>query len=249
MPRDHSVHTEIIVNASPSETRIAIMEDHRLVEFFAERADSARQVGDLYKGRVNAVLPGMQAAFIDNPRVTTISIHESGNTLFPGTGFETEIGEGDGRGHCINLPLPVGTYDGVYYKAFSETVLPIAKRLDPDVIVLELGMDGLAVDPLAHLNLTNNVYADMEADIVELEKPILAVGGGGYNPAKTVRAWALAWSRKTSTEEDSTDGARSKKVQVPLVGESLVCDATFDLHLHRACSAVAGGRDALQRIA
>jgi acetoin utilization protein AcuC len=136
---------------------------------------------------------GVQDAFIDNPRVTTISIHESGNTLFPGTGFETEIGEGDGRGHCVNLPLPVGTYDAIYYKAFSETVLPIAKRIDPDIVVLELGMDGLAVDPLAHLNLTSSVYAHMVADIVALEKPILAVGGGGYHPAKTVRAWAIAW--------------------------------------------------------
>lgn len=77
MSRDHSVHAEIIVNASPSETRIAIMEDHRLVEFFAERADSARQVGDIFKGRVNAVLPGMQAAFIDIGLEKTAFLHVS----------------------------------------------------------------------------------------------------------------------------------------------------------------------------
>lgn len=77
MARENSVHTEIIVNASPSETRVAIMEDHRLVEFFAERADSARQVGDIYKGRVNAVLPGMQAAFIDIGLEKTAFLHVS----------------------------------------------------------------------------------------------------------------------------------------------------------------------------
>ncbi len=77
MSRDSSVYTEIIVNATPSETRVAIMEDHRLVEFFAERAESARQVGDIYKGRVNAVLPGMQAAFVDIGLEKTAFLHVS----------------------------------------------------------------------------------------------------------------------------------------------------------------------------
>ncbi len=88
MPRDNSVHTEIIVNASPSETRIAIMEDHRLVEFLAERADSARQVGDIFKGRVNAVLPGMQAAFIDIGLEKTAFLHVSDMVVTDPEGLE-----------------------------------------------------------------------------------------------------------------------------------------------------------------
>ncbi|MFH1278686.1 MAG: Rne/Rng family ribonuclease [Candidatus Eisenbacteria bacterium] len=77
MARGKSIFTEIIVNASPNETRVAILENHTLVEFLAERADSARQVGDVFKGRVNAVLPGMQAAFVDIGLEKTAFLHVS----------------------------------------------------------------------------------------------------------------------------------------------------------------------------
>ncbi len=137
---------------------------------------------------------GQQAAFYERNDVLTISLHESGRTLFPGTGFETEIGRGAGRGFCVNIPLPVGTYDLIYEHAFLEAALPVLRAYNPDVIVMELGMDTLAGDPLAHLNLTNNVIADLLERVRQLGKPILAVGGGGYNIANTVRGWALCWS-------------------------------------------------------
>lgn len=137
---------------------------------------------------------GVQAAFYDRSDVMTISLHESGRTLFPGTGFEDEIGTGAGRGYSVNVPLPVGTYDSAYRRAFSATALPLLKAFNPDVLMLELGMDTLAGDPLAHLHLTNNVYADILEELVNLGKPILATGGGGYNVENTVRAWALLWS-------------------------------------------------------
>ncbi len=145
-----------------------------------------------------------QQAFYQRSDVVTVSMHESGKTLFPGTGFVEERGEGEGLGASINLPLPVGTYDTIYTTAFHEVVIPVVYAVKPDVIVLELGMDALAVDPLAHLNLTNNCYADIVADIVELNKPILAVGGGGYNVGATVRGWALAWSIMASGRDDDT---------------------------------------------
>jgi acetoin utilization protein AcuC len=137
---------------------------------------------------------GVQNAFYERNDVMTISLHESGKTLFPGTGFENEIGRGKGKGYAINIPLPVGTYDAAYEKAFNEAALPLIKKYNPDVLIMELGMDGLAGDPLAHLNLTNNVYADIIKQVLQLEKPILATGGGGYNVESTVRGWALAWS-------------------------------------------------------
>jgi acetoin utilization protein AcuC len=137
---------------------------------------------------------GVQNAFWDRSDVVTVSMHEDGRTLFPGTGAVDEIGEGDGLGCSVNIPLPVGTYDAVYYRAFTEVVLPLVEAVAPDVLILCLGMDGLAGDPLAHLNLTNNVYADIIADLVELDIPILATGGGGYHPENTARGWALAWS-------------------------------------------------------
>jgi acetoin utilization protein AcuC len=137
---------------------------------------------------------GVAYGFYDRPDVMTISIHQNPRTLFPGTGFEEEIGTGAGKGYCVNIPVPVGTYDQAYMKAFEALVLPLAGAFNPDVIVFELGADGLAADPLANLRLTNNVYADIINHLLELGRPILATGGGGYNVENTVRAWALAWS-------------------------------------------------------
>lgn len=137
---------------------------------------------------------GVAYAFYDRRDVMTISFHEDPRTLFPGTGFADEIGTGEGKGYCVNVPLPVGTYDQVYIKAFEAIALPLIKAYDPDVFVFELGADALAGDPLAHLHLTNNVYAEIINHLLSFNKPIVATGGGGYNVDNTVRAWALAWS-------------------------------------------------------
>lgn len=157
-----------------------------------ELADAGRRVAildlDVHHG------DGQQIAFYERNDVLTVSLHESGRTLFPGTGFEDEIGRGPGRGYCVNIPLPVGTYDEIYEYAFLEAALPVLRAFDPDVILMELGMDTLAGDPLAHLNLTNNVIAKIVERVRDLGKPVLAVGGGGYHLPNTVRGWALCWS-------------------------------------------------------
>jgi len=137
---------------------------------------------------------GVQDAFYDSRDVMTVSLHESGKTLFPGTGFETEIGRGLGAGYAVNVPLPVGTYDAAYERVFTAAVLPLIEKFAADVIILELGMDALSGDPLAHLHLTNNVHADITETLVEMGIPILATGGGGYHLENTVRGWALCWS-------------------------------------------------------
>ena len=147
-------------------------------------------------------LDGVQDAFYDTDAVTTISLHESGKTLFPGTGHENEQGIGKGKGHSINVPLPVGTFDEMYKYAFVQVVEPIVEHIAPDVIILELGMDGLAGDPLAHLNLTNNVYADLLERILDFHTPLLVTGGGGYNVRDTVRSWSLCWSVLTGAMAD-----------------------------------------------
>ena len=146
---------------------------------------------------------GVAYGFYDRRDVMTISFHESPGTLFPGTGREDEIGSGQGKGYCVNVPLPVGTYDEVYMKAFETIALPLITVYNPDVIVFELGADALAGDPLAHLCLTNNVYADVIEHLLSFDKPIVATGGGGYNVSNTVRAWALAWSILTGTGSGS----------------------------------------------
>jgi acetoin utilization protein AcuC len=137
---------------------------------------------------------GVANAFYDRWDVMTMSVHQNPKTLFPGTGFADEIGEGDGKGYCVNVPLPIGTYDQAYMQAFEAIAPPLITAYDPDVIVFELGADALSDDPLAHLCLTNNVYARIIEHILSYGKPILATGGGGYDVGNTVRAWALAWT-------------------------------------------------------
>ena len=145
---------------------------------------------------------GVAYAFYDRSDVMTISFHESPRTLFPGTGFENEIGNGPGKGYCVNVPLPVGTYDRAYMKAFEEVAIPLMAAYKPEVIVFELGADALANDPLAHLYLTNNVYVDIINHLLTLKKPILMTGGGGYNIPNTVRAWALGWTVLCGADTD-----------------------------------------------
>jgi len=136
---------------------------------------------------------GVQAAFYNRRDVMTISLHESGKTLFPWGGFENEIGEGAGRGYNVNIPLPAETYDEAFLTAFDSVALPLANAFAPDVLVLELGMDILAGDPLTHLRMTNNVVVEIAERLLKLNCPMLVAGGGGYHVENTVRGWALAW--------------------------------------------------------
>lgn len=145
---------------------------------------------------------GVQAAFETRADVMTISLHQDGRTLFPGTGFVDDIGRDSGKGYAVNLPLPVGTYDEIYLEAFREAVLPLIRAYNPDVIVLEAGADTLAGDPLAGLSMTNNVFVDVINHLLAFDKPILATGGGGYNVDNAVRAWALVWTALCGEQMD-----------------------------------------------
>ncbi len=150
---------------------------------------------------------GVAYAFYDRRDVMTISLHQNPRTLFPGTGFENEIGSGEGEGYCVNIPLPIGTFDEAYMTAFKSLALPLIRAYNPDVFVFELGADALAGDPLANLCLTNNVYAEVISHLLSFGKPILAAGGGGYNIDNTVRAWALAWSILCGADSENQEHA------------------------------------------
>ncbi len=136
---------------------------------------------------------GVEDFFYRRNDVLTISMHESGKTLFPWRGFEHEIGEGSGLGYNVNIPLPAGTYDDAFLLAFNRAVLPVLSAFGPDVIVVELGLDTLAGDPLTHLHMTNNVVVEIMNRLMEFQRPLLISGGGGYHVENTVRGWALAW--------------------------------------------------------
>jgi acetoin utilization protein AcuC len=168
---------------------------------------------------------GVAYAFYDRCDVMTISLHESGRMLFPGTGFEDEIGTGKGKGYCVNVPLPIGTYDQAYMKAFEALALPLITAFEPEVIVFELGADALAGDPLAHLCLTNNVYVDIINHLLSFDRPILATGGGGYNVDNTVRAWALAWSVLCGDESNRRVELQDKTLAVSSQQRDIVAPA------------------------
>lgn len=137
---------------------------------------------------------GVQEAFYSDPRVLNISVHETGRTLYPWSGFETEIGLGKGKGFTVNLPLEPGTDDEVYSFVLDAAVLPLIKAFSPRVIVAVLGADTLISDPLTHLKLTNNAYQKAVRGIAALCPRILALGGGGYDLYRTSRCWTLAWA-------------------------------------------------------
>jgi len=153
---------------------------------------------------------GVQGLFYDQDNIMTISLHESGRYLFPGTGHTYEVGKDAGRGLSVNMPLEPYTEDASYLEAFEAVVPTALRRFKPDLIVLQAGADMHYFDPLADLKLTVAGMARSYERMSELadelcEGRLVATGGGGYDPYRTVpRAWALLWaavSRQTMPTE------------------------------------------------
>ena len=151
---------------------------------------------------------GIQDAFYSDNRVLKISLHESGKSLYPWSGFESEIGDGDGKGYNINIPLLQGTDDETYLYAFSQIVPPLLQRFAPDVTLAIFGADAHHADPLVHLNMSNHPICKAAQAIADLSPRVLALGGGGYNIYVSARTWALVWAiMNRLTPEDIFLGA------------------------------------------
>jgi acetoin utilization protein AcuC len=146
---------------------------------------------------------GVEVMFRDDPRVLTISLHESGRFLFPGTGAADDIGGVSALGSAANLPLHPGTEGELWLGAFDAVVEPLIRAFTPDVLVTQLGCDTHATDPLAHLALTVDDMAATYARLHRLSHEVadgrwVAMGGGGYQAVDVVpRAWTLAFSEMT----------------------------------------------------
>jgi len=151
---------------------------------------------------------GVQAAFWDDPAVMTISLHESGNYLFPGTGSAREMGGRDAVGTAVNMPFEPGTSDGDWLAALERLVPPLALAHRPDILVTQHGCDSHAFDPLAHMLLTTRAMHRATRLLDELAHRHcggrwLATGGGGYDIYRVVpRSWALVWSAQAHHEPD-----------------------------------------------
>lgn len=151
---------------------------------------------------------GVQDAFYNDNRILKISFHESGKTLYPWSGFETEIGEGPGKGYNINIPLPQGTDDETYLYAFFEIVPPVMKAFSPDITIGVFGADTHQTDPLTHLNMSNYSLCRAVKTIGELSPKVLALGAGGYNLYNSARTWSLLWATLNNIQpEDAYLGA------------------------------------------
>ncbi len=140
---------------------------------------------------------GVQAAFYDDPRVLTLSIHESPLSLWPGTGWPAEIGSGSAAGTAVNIPVPAGTGDAQWLRAFHAVVPGLVRAFRPDVLVTQHGADSHADDPLADLEPLGRRPAGVLPGAAGVGRNVaangrwrLALGGGGYSLVKVVpRAW------------------------------------------------------------
>lgn len=141
---------------------------------------------------------GVEYAFYETDRVLTISLHESGQYLFPGTGNVNDMGMKEGLGYSVNLPLPPGTGDELFMDAFKEIVPCFIAAFAPDILVTQLGVDTFESDPLAHMNLTTNGFEKAVCAFRDLNLPWVALGGGGYDLGNVARAWTLAWAAMNS---------------------------------------------------
>jgi acetoin utilization protein AcuC len=138
---------------------------------------------------------GVQAAFWNDPRVLTISLHEHPATLFPGTGLPTDTGGPDAEGFAVNLPLPAGTGDAGWLRAFHAVVPALVRDFSPQILVSQHGCDTHRTDPLANLQLTIDAQRAAHAALHRLAHETaggrwLLTGGGGYQLVQVVpRSW------------------------------------------------------------
>lgn len=129
---------------------------------------------------------GVEIAFADEPRVTTLSIHEAGRWPFTGAVHAAP--------HALNLPVPPDFNDSEMRALLHGLVLPLIARLRPEAIMLQCGADALAEDPLAKLALSNNAHAEFIGAVMGAAPRFILLGGGGYNPWSVARCWARGWA-------------------------------------------------------
>ena len=165
---------------------------------------------------------GTQQVFYKEP-ILTISLHRYGGDFlgrfYPGTGNTDEIGEGEGRGYSVNVPLPQGTFDEAYIEAFKEIVPPILEKYRPEIILNQFGVDTHFADPLVGLSLTTQTYLEVSSILHQLAHKLsggkyLIFGGGGYKLENVARCWALIFVNvaKSASNLDSYEELLDKEI-------------------------------------
>ena len=177
---------------------------------------------------------GTQALFWDDPTVLTVSVHEDGRSLFPGTGAVAERGGPDAPGSALNVPLEAYSGDASWLLAIESVLPALAEAFRPTILVSQHGCDTHVYDPLAHLRVTTAAYARATALLDEVahrwcDDRWLATGGGGYDAYRVVpRSWSLVWLAQAHQpvpeqtpapwrERWSTEAARFRQAPLPEV--------------------------------
>lgn len=134
---------------------------------------------------------GVENCFSYTKRVMTVSLHLYEPGFYPGTGSEKEVGHGSGAYYSVNAPLLSGTSDSTYIDIFDWLLNSVLEKFKPDAIVIQCGADGLSGDPVGqNFNLSLKAYGHCLKQVLNLKKPTLVLGGGGYHIANTARCWA-----------------------------------------------------------
>ncbi|TVT54228.1 MAG: acetoin utilization protein AcuC [Sedimenticola thiotaurini] len=136
---------------------------------------------------------GVFYAFEEDPELLFIDTHEDGRYLYPGTGSASETGAGAARGTKLNIPLPPGATDALFFSNWSR-ITDFMDRQKPEFIILQCGADCLADDPITHLHLSSQVHLETAKMVSRYAKKhcqgrVLALGGGGYNKINIASAW------------------------------------------------------------
>ncbi|WP_119068705.1 acetoin utilization protein AcuC [Rubrobacter indicoceani] len=180
---------------------------------------------------------GVQWMFYDDPQVLTISMHETGRFLFPGTGEVGEKGRGDGLGYSVNVPLEPFTSDDTWIETFEAVVPEALRAFGPDIIISQNGCDGHVLDPLTHLSATMRLYRHIPRRIHDLAHELckgrwVATGGGGYDIWRVVpRAWTTLWavmSHQTVPEHLPQGWLLERGMQSPVTLPEMMLDLAKD---------------------
>jgi acetoin utilization protein AcuC len=154
---------------------------------------------------------GVEDIFYSDPDVLTISLHESGRYLFPGTGFPIDAGVGKGVGAAANLPFMPFTWDEPWLEGFDKVVPALLRRFKPTVLVTQDGCDTHYLDPLAHIAASTRIWPHVGRVFHELAHELcegrwVALGGGGYAIYEVVpRAWTLFFAEMVERPDLAAD--------------------------------------------
>lgn len=173
---------------------------------------------------------GTQAILYSEP-VLKISLHRyTPELFFPGTGDVYELGENEGYGYSVNIPLPEGSGDDIFEVVLKEAVIPLLYRFKPEVIIAQMGVDGHEGDPLVNLRFTSKSYLMFAEELRVIREKynvkILGLGGGGYDEEATSRMWVLMLAELAGLAplgelRDKREGTSSNKESIKLVKEKI----------------------------